>query len=130
MFANIIPIIEAMRRPEFELDTGEAAVLLSAFDTARANGYPFCPFAVALVDVLRRQLIQSEDGEHDVSVDDGEEKDTADYEPDIDYFGDGFLDGTYIDSRRLMGSTHRRIINRIPHGAIGANLAGARKVVA
>jgi hypothetical protein len=55
-------VIAGMNAPGFEVDAHEAAVILSAIDTARAAGRAFDPFTLALVGVLKRQLAHSDDG--------------------------------------------------------------------
>ena len=73
---TLADVAKAMLSPFFELDTAEAAAMLAAVAEAHRDGYPFDDFTLALVDVLRRQLQQSDDGEADVCVDaDGQEID-------------------------------------------------------
>ena len=73
---TLADVAKAMLAPHFELDTSEAAAMLAAVAEAHRDGYPFDDFTLALVDVLRRQLQQSDDGEADVCVDaDGQEID-------------------------------------------------------
>ncbi len=79
-------VAQAMADPSYELDTAEAAAMLLAFAQARRQGYQADPFTVALVEVLARQLRDTDDG-HEDSVD------VADFEkddPDDDANGGGW----------------------------------------
>lgn len=68
--ANLKNVTRAMLDPGFELDADEAAAIVSAFDIARESGHPFEPFTVALLEVLRRQLL-GDDVDLEETVDDG-----------------------------------------------------------
>lgn len=66
--------VVAMTDRCFELDTNEAAVVIHAYRLARGAGYPTENLADALVDVLERQMRQTDDdGDDDRAVDDGQE---------------------------------------------------------
>ncbi len=68
-------IAQAMTDPHYELDANEAAAVIAAFNRARVAGHPFDDFTIALVLVLKRQLIdtfEDSDSDEDVSThDDG-----------------------------------------------------------
>src|SRR4051812_2706372 len=57
--------ISAMREVHFELDANEASGVVAAFNAARVAGLDVSGFAVALVDVLKRQLAETFEGMDD-----------------------------------------------------------------
>jgi len=59
-------------------------LILSAVDQLRQAGEAFDEFTLALLDVLRRQLQQNDDGEENVGIDDGFEQDAGCNDP-IEY---------------------------------------------
>ncbi|HEY7115127.1 MAG TPA: hypothetical protein VH475_00995 [Tepidisphaeraceae bacterium] len=63
-------IIDAMRHPDFELDTEAASGVIAAFNRARAAGMKFHPFTCALIDVLKRQLASTFDDSDEDGADD------------------------------------------------------------
>jgi hypothetical protein len=86
--ASLSDIARAMLHPSFELDANEAAIVVSMFMRARANGYIPDDFTVALVEVLKRQLMHGdEDGDHDeadelLDLEDGDEDNDDEREPE------------------------------------------------
>jgi hypothetical protein len=98
-----------MRDPSYELDSGEAATMLLAFAQARQQGYQADAFTVALVDVLRRQLVNCDDGmEEEFDVQDSED-DRPDDEPVGDEFEDGEFSSLEPDTYRPLVHTKARV---------------------
>jgi hypothetical protein len=65
-----------LSHPAVELTVEEFALLLSAYKRLRADGHRFDVGTVALMTVLEREAIESDDdSDRDVSVDDGLEDD-------------------------------------------------------
>jgi len=112
--------IEAMRSPDFELDTDEAGAVITCFNIARAHNVPLGDFTPALIDVLKRQLAATfadVDGEAD--ADDEPDPDGEDGEDD---FGDMTHDPN------IAGGNHQKARQANRRGPrAGANLSNGPK---
>jgi hypothetical protein len=75
---TLAALARAIADPAFELDADEAAVIVSAVARAQAGGATIDPLALALVNVLRRQLADATGDRDDADLAEGDGQTFAD----------------------------------------------------